>query len=202
MPFSAYLFYKYEGAGGELGLESDPDATGWPAARQAAALDPAGVVAQAQAMIDEFGFQSIKLKGGAFPPDEEADAILAMHEHFGPEMPLRLDPNAIWSVETALRIGERLAGALEYYEDPVRGQEAMAEVGRKLDMPLATNMCTTSFAALPNSLGLHSGGHHPQRSPLLGRAARHRRAGAHLPDPLAAASPCTRTATWGFRWRR
>ncbi len=156
VPFSAYLFYKYEGAGGKLGRESDPDATGWAAARQKEAVDPEGVVAQAQAMIDEFGFQSIKLKGGAFPPDEEADAILAMREHFGPEMPLRLDPNAIWSVETAVRIGKRLAGALEYYEDPVRGQEAMAEVGRAVDMPLATNMCTTSFAALPNSIGLHS----------------------------------------------
>ena len=92
VPFSAYLFYKYEGAGGKLGRESDPDATGWAAARQKEAVDPQGVVDQAQAMIDEFGFQSIKLKGGAFPPDEEADAILAMREHFGPEMPLRLDP--------------------------------------------------------------------------------------------------------------
>ena len=32
----------------------------------------------------------------------------------------------------------------------------MAEVGRAVDMPLATNMCTTSFAALPNSIGLHA----------------------------------------------
>ena len=47
VPFSAYLFYKYEGAGGSLGLDIDPDASGWAAARQAAALDPAGVVAQA-----------------------------------------------------------------------------------------------------------------------------------------------------------
>ena len=48
--FAAYLFYKYEGAGGEFGFEKDPSATGWAAARQEAALDPAGVVAEAQAM--------------------------------------------------------------------------------------------------------------------------------------------------------
>ncbi|MCB0160694.1 MAG: hypothetical protein KDD83_21325, partial [Caldilineaceae bacterium] len=49
VPFSAYLFYKMEGAGGALEFEIDPDATGWDAARQAPALDPAEVVAQAQA---------------------------------------------------------------------------------------------------------------------------------------------------------
>jgi glucarate dehydratase len=107
-------------------------------------------------MCDAFGFKSIKLKGGALPPDEEADSILALREAFGPDTPLRLDPNAIWSVDTAVRIGRRLEGVLEYYEDPVRGQENMAKVGRALGMPMATNMCTTSFADLPGSARLHS----------------------------------------------
>lgn len=82
VPFSAYLFFKYEGAGGELGFATDPNATGWAAARQAAALDPEGIVKQAQAMCKEFGFQSIKLKGGALPPDVEVASILAMHDAF------------------------------------------------------------------------------------------------------------------------
>jgi glucarate dehydratase len=154
--FSAYLFYKYEGAGGPLGFDCDPTATGWPAARQQAALDPEGIVAQAQAMCAEFGFKSIKLKGGVMPPDEEVDAILALRATFGPDTPLRLDPNAIWSVETAIRAGQRLLGALEYYEDPVRGQENMAAVGQALPLPLATNMCTTSFDDLPGSVQLGS----------------------------------------------
>ena len=154
--FSAYLFYKYAGAGGALGFGTDPNATDWAAARQKAAVDPAGVVAEAQAMCDAFGFQSIKLKGGVFPPDEEADAILAMYEAFGPGTPLRLDPNAIWSVETSVRIGERLKGVLEYYEDPCRGQAQMGEVGRRTGIPMATNMCTTSFADIPGSVQHHS----------------------------------------------
>lgn len=156
VPFSAYLFYKYEGAGGELGLGTDPNATGWAAARQAAALDPAGVVAQAQAMCAEFGFKSIKLKGGAFPPGEEVAAMLALQEAFGPDVPLRLDPNAIWKVETAIEWGKKLEGVLEYYEDPVRGQENMAKVGQALDIPMATNMCTTSFEAIPGSIATGS----------------------------------------------
>ena len=42
VPFSAYLFYKYEGAGGEWAFDTDPDATGWAAARQVSALNPDG----------------------------------------------------------------------------------------------------------------------------------------------------------------
>jgi glucarate dehydratase len=154
--FSAYLFYKYEGAGGELGFAVDPHATGWAAARQAAALDPEGVVKQAQAMCQEFGFRSIKLKGGVFPPDEEVAAIHALYEAFGPDTPLRLDPNAIWTPETAIAAGQKLAGVLEYYEDPTRGQENMARVRQAVGMPLATNMCTTSFEDIPGSVRLGS----------------------------------------------
>ena len=154
--FAAYLFFKEEGAGGELGYEIDPAATGWAAGRQARAHSPEEVVAQARSMCDEFGFRSIKLKGGAFPPDHEIAAIRALRESFGPDVPLRLDPNAIWSLETAERAGRDLAGLLEYYEDPVRGQESMAELARRVDLPLATNMCTIAYDHLPGSIRLGS----------------------------------------------
>ncbi len=152
VPYSAYLFYKYEGAGGELAFGTDPEATGWAAARQAAALDPAGVVAQAQAMVKEFGFESIKLKGGVFEPAQEVAAIKALHEAFGPGVPLRLDPNALWTVETSIKYGREMEGILEYLEDPCRTQEGMAALRRALKTPLATNMCTTSFDDLPGSV--------------------------------------------------
>jgi glucarate dehydratase len=154
VPFSAYLFYKYEGAGGELAFGTDPTATGWDAARQKSALNPEEIVAQARAMCLEFGFQSIKLKGGVFEPRQEVDAILALREAFGPEVPLRIDPNALWKVETAIEYGKEMEGVLEYLEDPVRGQENMAAVRRALKTPLATNMCTTSFEDIPRSIEL------------------------------------------------
>src|SRR4051812_20121011 len=154
--FAAYLFYKPTGAGGPLGFDVDPSATGWAAARQAEAIDPAGAVAQAKAMCAEFGFKAIKLKAGALEPDVEVDTILALREAFGPDVPLRIDPNAVWSFQTALRCGRRLEGILEYYEDPVRTQETMAALRRELDIPLATNMCTTSFDDLPGSVRLQS----------------------------------------------
>ncbi|MDB6169058.1 MAG: Mandelate racemase/muconate lactonizing protein [Verrucomicrobia bacterium] len=156
VPYSAYLFYKHEGAGGELGFGTDPRATGWAAARQAAALDPDGIVNQARAVVREFGFKSIKLKGGVFEPAQEIAAMKALREAFGPGVPLRIDPNARWSVETSIKAGRELEGVLEYLEDPTSGQEGMAAVRRALTTPLATNMCTTSFEDLPGSVRLGS----------------------------------------------
>jgi glucarate dehydratase len=156
VPFSAYLFYKYEGAGGKLAFNTDPDAVGWAAARQASALNPVEIVAQAKAMCAEFGFQSIKLKGGVFEPRQEVDAMFALYEAFGPDVPLRIDPNALWKVETAIQYGREMEPILEYLEDPVRGQAAMAEVRKAIKTPLATNMCTTSFEDIPNSIAIGS----------------------------------------------
>ncbi|RKX35702.1 MAG: glucarate dehydratase [Verrucomicrobia bacterium] len=156
VPFGAYLFYKHEGAGGALEFGTDPEATGWAEARQKPAMTPDEIVAQAVSMCAAFGFTGIKLKGGVLPPGEERDAMIALRDAFGPDVPLRLDPNGIWKVETSIEIGKTLEGVLEYFEDPTRGQEAMAEVRRALKIPLATNMCTTSFADLPSSVRLGS----------------------------------------------
>jgi glucarate dehydratase len=156
VPFSAYLFYKYEGAGGELGFNIDPNAKDWAAARQASAMNPTEIVKQAKAMCKEFGFQSIKLKGGVFEPRQEVDAIFALHEAFGENVPLRIDPNALWTVETSIKYGKEMEGIIEYLEDPCRGQENMAIVKKALKTPLATNMCTTSFDDIPRSIELGS----------------------------------------------
>ena len=156
VPFSAYLFFKHRGAGGKLEFNTDPQAKGWACARQKEALDVEGIVAQAQSMVGKFGFKSIKLKGGVFEPAVEAESIFALREAFGPSMPLRLDPNALWSVETAITWGKKMEGVLEYYEDPVRGQENMALVKKAVTLPLATNMCTTSFKDIPESIRLDS----------------------------------------------
>jgi glucarate dehydratase len=138
VPFSAYLFYKWAGHPG-----AEPDEWG-------AALDPDGLVAQADTMIKKYGFGAIKLKGGVLPPDDEVDAILALRQAF-PEHPLRLDPNCAWSVATSRRVAERTSGILEYLEDPTPGIPGMAEVAASAQMPLATNMCVVEFADIPEA---------------------------------------------------
>jgi glucarate dehydratase len=156
VPYAAYLFYKYEGAGGALEFETDPNATGWSSARQAEALTSDQIVAQAKAMCKEFGFRSLKLKGGVYEPKIEVEALLALRREFPHDVPIRFDPNALWEVDTAIAYGKQLEAVLEYFEDPVRGQPGMGKVRRALNIPLATNMCTTSFADIPSSIELGS----------------------------------------------
>jgi glucarate dehydratase len=136
VPFSAYLFYKWAGHPG-----ADGDDWG-------EALDPDGIVAQAKRMVDGYGFTALKLKGGVFPPAQEIEAIRALREAF-PDHPLRLDPNAVWTPYTSLKVARELDGVLEYLEDPTAGIDGMAEVAQQAPMPLATNMCVVAFAQVP-----------------------------------------------------
>ncbi|MEU1010508.1 glucarate dehydratase family protein [Streptomyces sp. NPDC005890] len=153
--YSAYLFYKWDRH--PAGVPAEPDEWG-------AALDPAGVVEQARRLQERHGFGSFKLKGGVFPPDEEIAAVRALAEAF-PGHPLRLDPNGAWSVETSLKVAKELGDVLEYLEDPTLGTPAMAQVaaglkgaarsasgeggdGRREGVPLATNMCVTTFGEI------------------------------------------------------
>jgi glucarate dehydratase len=153
VPFSAYLFYKHAGAGGTDGLgEASAAARERDDYLVREALTPEALVRQAQDFVRLFGFTSLKLKGGVLEPAQEVATIHALRAAFGPEVPLRLDPNAVWSVPTAIEAGRALEGALEYFEDPTEGKEGMAEVARGVPMPLATNMCTTSWADIPETV--------------------------------------------------
>ncbi|RBP64979.1 glucarate dehydratase [Brevibacterium sanguinis] len=141
--FSGYLFYKWAAHPGHV-----EDSWG-------EALDPAGIVAQAQKMVSDYGFTALKLKGGVFPPEEEAAAIEALAEHF-PGVPLRIDPNAAWTVETSIQVADRLESVLEYLEDPTPGIAGMAEVRKAVAMPVATNMCVVAFDQLPSAIAAGS----------------------------------------------
>jgi glucarate dehydratase len=137
--YSAYLFYKWAGHPGDADDE------------YGAALDPEGLVKQARKIIDEYGFKAIKLKGGVYPPADEVAAIKALHAAF-PVVPLRLDPNAAWTVETSKWVAKELEGIVEYLEDPAPGIEGMAAVAAEASMPLATNMAVVAFSHLPLSI--------------------------------------------------
>ncbi|MFG1811961.1 glucarate dehydratase family protein [Streptomyces sp. NPDC049040] len=139
IPFSAYLFYKWAGHPGAA-ADARPEA-----------LDPEGIVAQARWMVEEYGFSAIKLKGGVLPPREEIEAVRALREAF-PGTPLRLDPNAAWTVRTSIEVARELDGVLEYLEDPTPGLDGMAQVARQAGMPLATNMCVVAFDQLAPSV--------------------------------------------------
>jgi glucarate dehydratase len=137
--FSAYLFYKWAAHPGR-------PADSWGEAR-----DPDGIVAQARRMVDEYGFTAIKLKGGVLPPEQEVEAVRALRAAF-PGHPLRIDPNAAWTVPTSVQVARELDGIIEYLEDPTPGLDGMAEVARHAPMPLATNMCVVAFDEIAPSV--------------------------------------------------
>lgn len=152
VPFSAYLFYKHAGGGGE-GADAREDEYG-------EGLTPEAMVAQARQMCTTYGFSEIKLKAGVLDPPDEIATLKALHAAFGDGVPLRIDPNCAWSVPTSIEVGRALAyelGRGGYLEDPCAGMDGMAAVRRALldagqDTPLASNVAVTSFADLPASV--------------------------------------------------
>ncbi len=152
VPFSAYPFYKHAGGGGE-GDEAREDKYG-------EALSPEALVRQVKQMFDEYGFGSVKFKGGVFDPAIEVETIRQLRREFGTSVPLRIDPNSAWTVETSIKVGRDLKEDLSgggYLEDPAMGIDGMAAVragllAEDIDTPLASNVALTSFAHIPESV--------------------------------------------------
>jgi len=160
--FAAYLFYRYAAdhpvvladphlvAGDRRGT-GDRALDSWGEVRS-----PEAMAALAEAFQERFGFRVFKLKGGVLAPDAERATLAAMAARLKPGCKLRIDPNGRWRVETAIRIGKTFAALpMEYYEDPVRGQVAMAEVRRATGQKMSTNMCVTRFEHLEQAFQVH-----------------------------------------------
>lgn len=136
--FSAYLFFRYakDGQGGES--------------------TPEEVVDEARSFVLRYGFQTLKLKAGVFSPDVDIETISLLRQEF-PEKKIRLDPNGVWSPETAIKVGKKLEKYdIEYYEDPCCGIEGMAKVTQKVSIPTCTNMIVRTFRDLPAVIRLRA----------------------------------------------
>ncbi|MDJ1113815.1 enolase C-terminal domain-like protein [Microbacterium dauci] len=133
--YAGYLFYKWPGHPGAADDE-------W-----GRVLTADEVVRLARTMVESYGFGSLKLKAGVFPPDQEIDAIQALHAAL-PNVPLRIDPNGAWTEGTALRAAQALEGSLDYLEDPVLSIPAMARVRASTTLPLASNMIVNTLEDL------------------------------------------------------
>ena len=147
--FSAYLFYKHGGGGG-IGDDVREDEYGEVLSAQAC-------VRECRQMTAQYGFREIKLKGGVLDPQTEIESIRALRREYGPEVPLRIDPNCAWSVDTTVKVGRALKDELAgggYLEDGCATLEGMGEVRRRLlaednHTPQASNVAVTCFADVP-----------------------------------------------------
>jgi glucarate dehydratase len=143
VPFSAYLFYKHSGGGGDSRYADE----------YGEVLDPSAAVRECRQMIQQYGFREIKLKGGVLEPAAEIATIQQLRAEFGVDVPLRIDPNCAWSVATSVAVGEALREELAgggYLEDPCPELEGLSEVRKQLlargiDIPVASNVAVTQF---------------------------------------------------------
>lgn len=131
---AAYVFYRYD----------DFDNIGGGDA-------PENAVEHAEALFDTHGFRDVKFKNGVLEPAQEVRSVRLMRERLGDRLRfLRIDPNAVWSVETSIRVLKELDEyGLEFCEDPTWGLEGMALVRERVAVPLATNMACVSFEQIP-----------------------------------------------------
>ncbi|MEX0761868.1 MAG: enolase C-terminal domain-like protein [Dehalococcoidia bacterium] len=135
--WAAYLFYKLadENGRGEV-------ATG-------DTLTPEAYVKQAEEFVEKYGFRELKIKGGFFHPDVDIETFRLLRQRFPKSggYEIRIDPNANWSVDTAIRVAKAIEPyEPQYLEDPVGPQEQMAELRHHTPIPLSTNMCVSAFS--------------------------------------------------------
>lgn len=139
IPMIAYLFWRYDRPGG---------------GDDTAAEDMADLCEE---LADTHGVRTMKLKAGVESPEEEVRVLELCRERLGDDFGLRIDPNGVWSVPTAVRMGQRLEAVHpEYFEDPAWGLLGNLEVRSQIRIPIATNMYPNKFDDLGPAVKLGS----------------------------------------------
>jgi glucarate dehydratase len=133
IPFAGYIFFRYPSTDGKCGGEDTPER----------------LLAYTEETVEKYKFDVLKVKGGVLPPDQELAAMRRIRKRF-PQIGLRFDPNAAWSVGTSIRTLRKMNECdLEYAEDPTWGIEGMSLVRKDVPIPFATNMCVINFDQVP-----------------------------------------------------
>ncbi|RXW33032.1 o-succinylbenzoate synthase [Propioniciclava flava] len=73
---------------------------------------------------------------------EDLDRVAAVRDALGPSGQVRVDANAAWSLEDAVRAVpalDRAAGGLQYAEQPVAGVDDLARLRRRVSVPIAAD---------------------------------------------------------------
>jgi glucarate dehydratase len=137
VPFIAYLFWRYDRPGGGDDTRAE---------------DMADYCVE---LAETLGVGSMKLKAGVLEPEEEVRVLELCRKRLGDGFGLRIDPNGVWSVTTAVRMGQRMESlAIEYFEDPSWGLEGNTAVRSRIRIPIASNMYPAKFDDLGPAIRL------------------------------------------------
>ncbi|MGW4636119.1 o-succinylbenzoate synthase [Nocardia sp. NPDC004415] len=145
--FCAFTEYGDREAAGWLATAVEQAEVGWPAPVRdripvnctVPAVDPV----RAARIVRKSGCATAKVKVADHPESlgEDLARVAAVREAIG-DGAIRVDANAVWNVATAVRhIGEidRAAGGLQYVEQPCATVEELAEVRRRVSVPIAAD---------------------------------------------------------------
>ena len=139
IPMIGYLFWRYDRPGG---------------GHDKYAEDMADLCVE---LKETLGVTAMKLKAGVMDPMEEVRVLELCRERLGSNFGLRIDPNGVWSVATAVKAGRRLEDLeIQYFEDPSWGLEGMRRVKEQVRIPLATNMYPNKFDDLGPAIHMNS----------------------------------------------
>ncbi|TDD70426.1 O-succinylbenzoate synthase [Jiangella aurantiaca] len=99
---------------------------------------------RAHEIVAASGCTTAKVKVADHPDAlaEDLARVEAVRAALGPPGRVRVDANAVWDVDTAvrsLRLLDRAAGGLEYAEQPCRTLDELAAVRRAVDVPIAAD---------------------------------------------------------------
>ena len=146
--FSPFLEYGDDEARPWLAAALEAADTGWPVPlRDRIPVNvtiPAVDAETAHELARDSGCRTAKVKVAerGQSPSEDEERVAAVRDALGPDGLVRVDANGAWSVGDAVHAIERLdqaAHGLEYVEQPCRTVEELAEVRRKVDVPLAAD---------------------------------------------------------------
>ena len=135
--FASYLFFKFgaEDAYGEvLGAEA--------------------LLELAKLFHDRHGFRVHKVKAGVLSLDEDAEAVRLLRRHFGNDHLVRVDATNAWSVDESAEFAKSTeANEVEYLEDPTSGLDNLAELRRRVRVPLSTHTSVSQFGHIAEAVG-------------------------------------------------
>lgn len=155
--FSPFWDYGAEESAAWLAAAVEAATTPWPAPVRASVpvnvTVPATTPERAHAVVLASGCATAKVKvadrGTPDHPLSPAESLArdrarlhAVRDALGPGGRIRIDVNAAWSLDEALRslpVLDRAAGGLEYVEQPCAAVEDLAALRRRQDVPVAAD---------------------------------------------------------------
>ena len=116
-----------------------------------AVADPAAEIEEGRAKVAR-GHRIFKIKTAARPVAEDVERVRRLREALGPDVSLRVDANQGWDRPTALKAIRGLEPyGIDFVEQPVPRWdfEGMAEIGRRVDVPImADESCFSPHDAM------------------------------------------------------